>query len=48
LDTLTTEESIRRFTGMNSQSIQQFIFAESGIELSKDFSGQQKKYLSGF
>lgn len=35
---LTTEECIKRFTGMNDQSVKQMILEESGLEISENFS----------
>ena len=46
---ITTEESIRRFTGMNAQSVQQIILKESGIEISIDFmNSTQSTVLEAF
>lgn len=42
---LTAEESISRFTGMNSQSVRKLIFEESGIELPDNFSIQQQQNI---
>lgn len=35
---LTTEECIKRFTGMNDQSVKQMILEESGLDISENFS----------
>lgn len=42
---LTTEESIRRFTGMNSESVRKLIIEESAIKLPDDFSIRQQQYI---
>lgn len=46
---ITAEESIRRFTGMNAESVRQKILKESGIELSLDFmNSTQSAILEAF
>lgn len=43
---LTAEDCIKRFTGMNDQSVKQSIFEESGLDLPEDFS--EKARLQAF
>lgn len=46
---ITLEECIRKFTGLNTQSVQQLIFKESGIEISlKYLSNHYQKAIDAF
>lgn len=44
--TLTTEESIKRFTGISAKSVRQIIFEESGLDISLDFFATQQELIS--
>jgi HAD superfamily hydrolase (TIGR01509 family) len=42
---ITTDECIRRFTGLNAATVRQIIFEEAGIEISLDFFAQRQSGL---
>lgn len=46
---LTTEECIKRFTGVSTKGLREIIFEESGLEISLDFlAKQQDRILKAF